>query len=265
MRLELLISAVEQNTQTLPETMRLQSDAVLVNQCDRDAQEEMTYGTHHVQVVQSSLRGVGNSRNLCLQHATGDILLFSDEDIVYDDGYAEKVLQAFRKHRKADMLLFNVLAMEGRRTYYNTDVHRVGMRNYGRYPAYSIAVKRKRLEESGVKFSTLFGGGAKYSNGEDSLFLRDCLKAHLKIYAVPIDLGHEQTRESTWFHGYTEKFFFDRGVLYHFLYGSLAAPLSLRFLLVKRKEMCTNIPVHRAFQLMRAGIRRGRKEERKMR
>ena len=37
-----------------------------------------------------------------------------------------------------------------------------------------------------ITFSLLFGGGAKYSNGEDSLFLKDCLKYGLVVYAVPV-------------------------------------------------------------------------------
>lgn len=263
MKLQLLVSAVDQNIPELIETMRLQSDAVIVNQCGRQDTEEIVRDGYTIEVLSSSEKGVGASRNLAMMHATNELLMFSDEDIVYDDGYAKKVEQAFADHPEADMLLFNVMAMEGRRTYYNTDYHRINPRNYGRYPAYSIAAKTARLKESGVRFSLLFGGGAKYSNGEDSLFLRDCLSAGLKLYAIPVDLGHERERESTWFCGYNEKFFFDRGVLYHFLYGSMARPLALRFLLLKKEEMCREISVGRAYRLMKAGIRQGKEEKRR--
>ena len=71
-------------------------------------------------------------------------------------------------------------------------------------------------------------------------------------------IGHEARREegeeSTWFKGYNEKFFFDRGVLYHDLYGVMANVFALRFLLIKRKKMCREIPVGQAFRLMRQGI-----------
>lgn len=98
-----------------------------------------------------------------------------------------------------------------------------------------------------------------YSNGEDSLFLRDCLRAGLKIYAVPVCIGEEILRESTWFHGFTEKFFMDRGVLYHYLYGKFAGLFSLRFLLKNRDEMCAEIPLKKAYRLMREGIRSQKK------
>ena len=104
------------------------------------------------------------------------------------------------------------------------------------------------------------GGGAKYSNGEDSLFLRDCLKAGLRIYAHTVCIGEEIERESTWFSGYHEKFFKDRGVLYHFLYGRMASLLSFRFLWVHRRQMCGEIPLKKAFALMRAGIIEGKRQ-----
>ena len=70
-----------------------------------------------------------------------------------------------------------------------------------------------------VLVAALFGGGAKYSAGEDSIFLKSCLDNGLKIYAVPYALAFlNDDRPSTWFNGYTDKYFFDKGVLYSCLY-----------------------------------------------
>ena len=76
----------------------------------------------------------------------------------------------------------------------------------------------------------------------------------MKIYAHTVCIGEEVERESTWFSGYHEKFFRDRGVLYHYLYGWLALPLAFRFLWVHRKEMCKEVPLRCAFAWMRAGV-----------
>ena len=85
--------------------------------------------------------------------------------------------------------------------------------------------------------------------------MRDCLKAGLKIYAVPVCIGEEIERESTWFHGYTEKFFTDRGVLYHYLYGKFSWIFTLRFLLKNKGEMCVEIPFKEAYAMMKKGIK----------
>ena len=113
-----------------------------------------------------------------------------------------------------------------------------------------------------MTFSLLFGGGARYSNGEDSLFLAECSRKGLKVYKAPVTIGKENGRPSTWFHGYNEKFFYDRGVLYHFLYGRAALLMALRFLYKHKGVMCKEMPFSRAFSLMCKGIRRenGRQE-----
>ncbi len=258
MRLQVLISAVNEDIFTLAERMGLESDAIIINQTEhfgyREYERSCKTGRKQVKCYSFDERGVGLSRNNALMRASGDIVLFADEDIVYNSGYEEKVLNQFKEHPEADFLLFNMRVADSRATYYTRRYHRVHIWNAGRYPTYSFAVKREKLEAANITFSLLFGGGAKYSNGEDSLFLRDCLSHGLKVYAVPVELGYERERESTWFNGYTEKFFIDRGVLYHFLYGRLAYPMAMRFIAAHGKEMCVEIPQKAALRLMKKGI-----------
>ena len=258
MKLEVLVSAVNKDAAALISKMHIVTDAVLVNQCDCYAYETIAVQGGRVKCFSMPERGVGLSRNTALLHASDDTVLFSDEDIVLKPDYAEKIRRAYELLPDADLILFNVEVAASRRTYWNREIRRITYRNYGRYPAYSISARLNALRRANVHYSLLFGGGAKYSNGEDSLFLRDCLKAGLRIYAHTACIGREQERESTWFSGYHERFFRDRGVLYHYLYGKLALPLSLRFLWVHRKTMCREIPVCKAFRMMCAGVREAR-------
>ncbi|MBD5452180.1 MAG: glycosyltransferase family 2 protein [Lachnospiraceae bacterium] len=255
MKLQVLVSAVNENAVDLAERMNLESDAIIINQTDYFDYEELKHKNRRIQCFALAERGVGLSRNNALLRAEGDIVLFSDEDIVYDAGYEKAVLDAFEAHPEADFLLFNMRVGQARATYYTKKFHRVHIWNAGRYPTYSFAVRREKLHAANVTFSLLFGGGAKYSNGEDSLFLKDCLKYGLKVYAIPIEIGQERERESTWFQGYTDKFFIDRGVLYHFLYGALAYPMAVRFIAAHGKVMCEEIPKKNALALMKKGIR----------
>lgn len=101
---------------------------------------------------------------------------------------------------------FNIEVEESRRTYHITERKRVHWYNCGRYGAVSFAVHRDSLLASGSTFSLLFGGGAKYSNGEDSLFLAEFLRKGYKVYTAPVTIGREEAGDSTWFHGYNEKF-----------------------------------------------------------
>lgn len=258
MKVEVLVSAVNQNLKEIAERMGIESDAIIINQTDHLGYEEYEFSRgnsiNKIKCYSFAERGVGLSRNNALMRACGDILLFSDEDIVYDSGYEDKILEEFAKHPEADILLFNMRVGESRATYYTEKFHRVHIWNAGRYPTYSFAVRRDKVLAANITFSLLFGGGAKYSNGEDSLFLRDCLNYGLKVYAVPVEIGEERERESTWFKGYTEKFFLDRGVLYHFLYGRLAYFMAVRFILVHGNVMCGEISPKASLQLMKKGI-----------
>ena len=252
---QVLASVVNKEPRRLAEEMHIETDAVIVNQCDRYEAESFCHRGRKVQVFHMAERGVGLSRNTALMRADGDICLFSDQDIVYETGYEEKILQAFEKCPTADMIVFNIEVGEERRTYHNTQEKRVRWYNCGRYGAVSFAVKREKLLESGVTFSLLFGGGAKYSAGEDSLFLKQFMDKGYRVFASPVTIGREREGDSTWFSGYHEKFFFDRGVLYHFLYGHLAKLWGLRFLFVHREKMCGEIPLKEAYRIMKKGIR----------
>lgn len=258
MRVQVLASVMNQSLADIAERMRLASDAVIINQCGRLGYEEAEYNGHNVRFFSFPDRGIGRSRNEAILRADGDICLFSDEDIVYETGYAEAVAEEFDRNPDADMILFNVTIGEERQTYHITSRKRVRWYNCGRYGAVSFAVKRKSLFASGVTFSLLFGGGARYSNGEDSLFLKEFMGKGYKVYTAPVTIGREEAGESTWFAGYNEKFFHDRGVLYRYLYGRLDRAMALRYLLAHRQKLCSEISVKQAYRWMRAGMKEGK-------
>lgn len=260
MNLQLLISAVNAEPQKLIEKMKIESDAILINQCGKVDYQEINCGKYLIKAFSFNEKGVGLSRNNALMRADSDadIVLFSDEDIVYCKGYREKIIEEFESHPEADMLLFNVKVCDERYTYWTDKFGKVGLAKCGRYPAYSMAIRRKKLHDTAITFSLLFGGGAKYSNGEDSLFIRQLIKAGVKCYKTPVVIGEEIPRPSTWFSGYNEKFFFDRGVLYTYLYGWADKLMALQFIIRKKKIMCQDIPAKKAFDIMLDGIKEAR-------
>ncbi len=265
-RLQILVSAVNKDPQKLLETMNIQSDAVVVNQLIgekaptdiQEGDETLEFRGHKALILNRREKGVGRSRNTAFDHSDHEIIQFGDDDIVYDDGYADRILKEFDAHPEADILLFNVKAQAGRETYWNEDFARVDWHNYGRYAAYAICARREKIVGSGASYSLLFGGGAPYMNGEDSLFLHDCLKAGLSLYRTTVVLGKESANESTWFQGYNEKFFYDRGVLYHFLYGRMAKIFGFRYIFKNRKPYCDELGFFKCLGLLFKGVDHGR-------
>ena len=88
MRVEVLASVMNQSIDRIVEEMNLSSDAVIINQCDSLGYEERKKAEGRIRFYSFPERGIGRSRNEAILRAQGDICLFSDEDIVYEPGYA---------------------------------------------------------------------------------------------------------------------------------------------------------------------------------
>ena len=107
MRIQVLVAAMHQTDHSLLEKMNIQTDAIIGNQCDRNEVEDFEWNGHRIKYLNFAERGVGLNRNNALMRADADICLFADDDMVYVDGYAEKILTAFNENPDADVIVFN--------------------------------------------------------------------------------------------------------------------------------------------------------------
>ena len=105
-----------------------------------------------------------------------------------------------------------------------------------RFGAARISARLNSLRLKGISFNLCFGGGAQFSNGEDSLFLMDCIRKGLKIYSYPVVIAKLIERQSTWFMGYNDKYFFDKGVLFSLLYPRLCKVCAMIHCIKQRKR-----------------------------
>lgn len=211
MELEVLVATMHQTDLSLAEKMNLWGAAVIANQCDRWAYNETADG--RVRMISTETRGVGINRNLALQLAKGDILLFADDDLVYYDDALDGVVEAFREFPDADVIFFG-LDMTKKGEIYERRRHpkkRLHIWNSLKFGAARMAIRRSALEKARLSFSTLFGGGCIYGSGEDSLLIRDCFRAGLRVYSHAHVLGTCAKDSSSWFQGYDKKYMFDRG------------------------------------------------------
>lgn len=213
---QVLVACMHQSDDSLYKEMNLQTDAILANQCDEYSYREFKEPDGNiVKVISTVDRGVGKNRNKALMNADGKYLLCSDQDMIYIDGYEQIVVDAFEKCPDADIIAFN-LDYLNRFTPRRKEVNhfkKIHLWNCMRYGTARVAIKRSAVEKHCLSFSTLYGGGAEFSAGEDSLFLRKAFSCGLKMYASPIIIAKVKQEESSWFKGYTDKFFIDKGVL----------------------------------------------------
>lgn len=230
MRLQVIVSTMFQTDHSLLDRMNIQSDAIVINQCDRNEIEIFEYRGHCIKWYSLAERGVGLSRNTALQRADADVLIFADDDVAYCDGYADVVVNFFKKNKNISLATFNLQSQNRERPeYIDTKTHNIHLYNCLKYGAFRIAVRREAILASNITYSLLFGGGAKYQAGEDNLFITDCLKCGLRAKASPDMLGTVKQEQSTWFSGYNEKYYIDRGALFRAMYKRAALPMLLFF------------------------------------
>lgn len=215
-KVEVLVACMHQKDDNLYREMNLQTDAILANQGDEFFYKEYKQENGCVaKLISTADRGVGKNRNKALNFATGEYLLCSDQDMIYSDNYPNIVEEAFKKRPNADIVVFslNYLNRFSKGKKEGKKIKRVHLFNCLRYGTARVAIKKGTVEKYALSFSTLYGGGAKFSCGEDSLFLVDALKRGAKMYYFPIDIATVKQEESSWFKGFTEKYFIDKGIL----------------------------------------------------
>lgn len=264
--------------EALVRKVNVQSDTIVINQSTHmanggvvtDFVESTPRKNGFIRVIHSKSIGIGRSRNRGILASKGSIfkndnrdnqwLLFADDDITYVEDYPLLVIKAIEQYPEADMFVFNT-NVTGLPDGHSPDKQNVIAKklhwyNCLGYGAVRIAVKQSFLEEHNIWFSLEHGGGAKYSSGEDTLFIHDCLKAGAKIVAIPEVLCKYSYEESTWFTGYNEKYFYDRGVLFRKLYGrGLRGYFLLLAITTKNKDKLQELGFKKAWESSRKGFK----------
>lgn len=257
--LQILVATMHQSDLSIVDKMNIRCSAVIANQADREEiiNSETEFGK--IKMITTATRGVGLNRNIALMAARADILLFADDDMVYYDGMPDEVAEAFDRVPQADVIVFGIdiirdgVVTEKRRCKQK----RLHLYNAMKYGTVRIAVRRNAIIKNNITFNQCFGGGCPFSAGEDSLFLKACFDAGLKVYSYDYVLGTCCKDSSSWFVGYNEKYFYDKGVLVRNLFPKSAYLMALYFgIRFKRK---TDLGVFQRLKYIYAGVRKGKK------
>lgn len=212
---EVLCVTMHQNDFSKIEQMNIQSNVVFANQSDCVRYDEFEFNGNTAKMITTNTRGVGINRNLALMYASADICLLADDDVCYYDGYKEKILKEFEAYPKADVFIFNFDSdSEERKQIKYNRTKKCYFWNKMPWAAFKVAFRLSSIKKANVHFTTLFGGGALFPSGEDSLFLSKISQENLRIYVSSETIGKVTFDSSTWFTGYDEKYYFGKGAFY---------------------------------------------------
>jgi len=244
MKLQVLLSVMNLKKQDLYK-MNITSDCIVINQTDKENFEEYK----NFKIYSYNEKGISKSRNRALELSTGDILIFCDDDIIYNKDYENIILNEFKNNKNADVIFFN-FDSPNRILKMHKKNKRLHIYNSLRYGAYNIAFKKDSVKN--IKLNELFGSKKNYFSGEDTLFIVDCLKKKLKLYACNKNIGLVNHLKSEWFKGYNEKYFFDKGALFCAINKNLRYILCLQYL-IRYRNILTDIKFIDAYKIMMKG------------
>lgn len=152
-------------------------------------------GRDDVQVWREPSTGVSANRNAGLARATGDLVLFCDDDIRLDLDGITQLREAFGRDPALALALgWREGRLPAAASYHRP--YRLTARNSGRAAPPEIMVRRQAVSEAGVLFDTAFGIGARHPLGEEYIFVTDLLAKGLKGCSFPVETGRHDGRSS---------------------------------------------------------------------
>ncbi len=258
-KVELLVSCMHQNDLSVIERMNIHSDVLLINQCDENQTKEYEYNGYRVREIRTTERGLSNSRNMAIQNAIGSICLLCDDDEILDEDYVEKIVSGYEKIPDADIIAFR---MHNQPSRLKQEEQRLNRWTALRISSWQITFRPDAIRAMGLYFDPLLGAGSGNGASEEVKFLRDCIHRKLKAYFIPEDIGNVKNNylqsgeaEGTWFEGYDEKFFYQRGTVNRYMLG---APVALfyaaYYTIVKKSQYEKSISPKDAFIQSLKGI-----------
>lgn len=240
------------------ERSNISSHTLIVNQCGKDGFSQRSLDGKTIRFFSVNDKGLTKSRNFAIKNSDADICLLCDDDESFKDGYEERILTAYRKLKDADVIAFKI---GNRPQRFPDEVKRLGYFNLMKISSWQISFKRASLIDKGILFDENMGAGTQNGAEEEFKFLTDCRKAGLKIYYCPEIIADVAQESSTWFSGFNESFFINRGNTTRYIMGLFPAVFYAFYYAFAKRKMFGGMSGFKAFRLMLRGIRENRLEK----
>lgn len=220
MRIEVLLSCMHQNDASIVQRTGIQSDALIINQCDHEGKECFDFRNKkgeicHIRMINTKDRGLSRSRNMALNNAVGDLCLICDDDEVLASDYVEKILEAAEQYKDYSIFAF---ALNYVRRRYSSKTFKIGLLKAASISSVQLVLRRDKFI-SAVRFNEKMGSGTGNGAGEENKFVVDCLKRGAKARYVPQIIATIKDSESQWMNGYNQHYWTNRGWSARMIYG----------------------------------------------
>ena len=231
------------------------SDTVIINQCDEENYKEENICNALIRTFSVTDRGLTKSRNLAISKSQADICIICDDDEIFNEGYEKAVSSAYDALPDADIIIFD---MVDRPLKWGNSIKRLGYIDLMSVSSWQITFRREKLLASGVLFDENMGAGSGNGAEEEFRFLTQCRKAKLRIYHYPFRLASVAQTQSTWFKGFDEEFFVNRGNTTRYIMGLPLSVLYAAYYAFAKRKQLSGMSMLRAFSYTVKGIKENR-------
>ncbi|WP_396163861.1 glycosyltransferase family 2 protein [Flavobacterium sp.] len=223
--IEILIATMNRDDLGFLEVMFSKTDVtkyniLIINQTTTEKQLHTTSRT--IKVINVLEKGLSKSRNLALRSATKKLVIFTDDDVVFEANFDTSLLKAFTDHPHFDGFRFPFQMKEGvvAKKYSSTFQSQLSAFDILNTSSVELVFKKEAIQSARLHFDENFGLGSPFYMGEEAIFVFDAKRKGLKMGFVPqILLTHSQfttTQKAT----VLERYFYQSAVFYR-IFGKM--------------------------------------------
>ena len=247
--IEILIATMNRDDLGFLEVMFSKTDVtkyniLIINQTTTEKQLHRTSRT--IKVINVLEKGLSKSRNLALRSATKKLVVFTDDDVVFETNFDTTIINAFNDYPNFDGFIFPFQMKEGvvAKKYSSTFQSQLSAFDILNTSSVELVFKKEAIQSARLHFDENFGLGSPFYMGEEAIFVFDAKRKGLKMGFVPqILLTHSQfttTQKAT----VLERYFYQSAVFYR-IFGKMYlfwVVLKLLFDLKQHKFGIRSIP-----------------------
>lgn len=261
MTFQILLSCMHQTDTRIFEDSNIKCDVLAVNQCNKNTVLKSDDSTRHM--IFTTERGLSRSRNMAIDNAWADICLIADDDETFEQNVDKIILDAYKAHPDADVIVFKVANasgfgenIKGDKKKYPDKAFKCNFLDLLHISSWQISFKRKSIMDKNIRFDEMMGSGTGNGAQEESKFMADCHRQGLNIWYVPVLIATmREAHASQWFKGFDYMFFYNRGwATRRFLSWTLSTLYAVYFAIKKHKLYSNDISLSKALFAMLKGI-----------
>ena len=199
---EILISTMNQNSldflvQMFPFLHFSNLQILIVNQTQTGKELLSIYP--NVRIINSFEKGLTKSRNLALENAAGKILIIADDDVVYQQGFVAKIINAYNQFPDAATINFCAVKKDGSlmKKYPKHSKKNLNAFDVFNTSSIEMTLNKAILDKTKIRFDENFGLGGMFEMGEEAIFLFDLKnKKQQMVFEPEVIVQHTELTSS---------------------------------------------------------------------